>query len=193
MPLARWGVDGRGAVPRHELPLQWAHVRGVAGRSAHVGHRLLTGTERELLIAAALLHDIGYAPALVESGFHPLDGARFLGRLGGPERLCDLVANHSAAAYAARLRGLEGELAAFPDEVTVLRDALWYCDLSAGPAGEPVGFDERIAGIRARHGPGSASVLALDAGGYEARLGAYRRTELRLAGLTVDVYLGHRM
>jgi hypothetical protein len=31
-------------------------------------------------VAAAWLHDIGYAPAIAESGtgFHPLDGARYL-------------------------------------------------------------------------------------------------------------------
>ena len=34
------------------------------------------------LVAAAWLHDIGYAPELVETGFHPLDGARYLRREG---------------------------------------------------------------------------------------------------------------
>ena len=68
---------------------------------------------------------------------------------------------------------------------TVLRDALWFCDLCTGTTGEPVEFDDRIASIRARHGPGSVNVLALDSGGFEALRGAYRRTELRLAGLTV--------
>jgi hypothetical protein len=30
--------------------------------------------DRPVLIAAAWLHDIGYAPGLPETGFHPLDG-----------------------------------------------------------------------------------------------------------------------
>jgi hypothetical protein len=192
MPLARWAWLLTERRLARELPTRWAHVSAAAGRAAHVGHRLLghrslAGEDRELLIAAALLHDVGYAPALVDSGFHPLDGARFIIREGGPARLAGLVANHSAAIFAARVRGLDAELAEFPDEATVLRDALWFCDLSTGTAGEPVEFDDRIASIRARHGPGSVNVLALDSGGFEARRGAYRRTELRLAGRTLLV------
>ena len=30
------------------------------------------------MTAAAWLHDIGYAPAVDDTGFHPLDGARYL-------------------------------------------------------------------------------------------------------------------
>src|SRR6266540_3850423 len=41
--------------------------------------------------AAAYLHDLGYAPALVQTGPHPLDGARHLRALG-LERLAGLVA-----------------------------------------------------------------------------------------------------
>ena len=33
--------------------------------------------DRCCLIAAAYLHDIGYAPALQQTGFHPIDGAMF--------------------------------------------------------------------------------------------------------------------
>ena len=145
---------------------------------------MLTPADQDLLIAAALLHDIGYAAALVTSGYHPLDGARYLARVHGTARLANLVANHSAAVFVAELRGLGDQLVAFPDERTALRDALWYCDMRTSPAGEPVTFDARIADIRARHGPGSYLVRALDAGGLTARLDAFRRTELRLAGVT---------
>lgn len=51
-----------------------------------------------LLLAAATLHDVGYAPRLAATGFHPLDGARFLrDEHGAEERLVRLVANHSFA------------------------------------------------------------------------------------------------
>ena len=33
-------------------------------------------------MAAAWLHDIGYAEELLDTGFHPLDGARFLASAG---------------------------------------------------------------------------------------------------------------
>lgn len=166
------------------LPQRWEHVLGCRRQAEWIGAGLLVGTERELLVAAALLHDIGYAKPLVRSGFHPLDGARFLVESGAPPRLCNLVANHSAAAVTARLRGLSGELGLFPDERTALRDALWFCDVTTDPRGREVPFDERIAGIRARHGPDSVQVLALDSGGLAARAAAVRRTHhrLRMAG-----------
>jgi hypothetical protein len=48
--------------------------------------------DREILVAAAWLHDIGYAPGLAETGFHPLDGARWLRTAGFGDRLAGLVA-----------------------------------------------------------------------------------------------------
>jgi hypothetical protein len=66
-----------------------------------------------VLVAAACLHDLGYAPALIETGFHGLDGARHLRALGY-ERLAGLVAYHSGArgeaeviTYEERLAGVE--------------------------------------------------------------------------------------
>lgn len=164
------------------LPRRWAHVQGVARLASRVGRALLTEPERELLVAAALLHDIGYAPPLADSGYHPLDGARFLIGQGAAPRLANLVAQHSAAAFVAGLRGLATELAAFPDEPTALRDALWHSDMLTDPAGEPTTFDTRIADIRVRHGAGSYLVRALDSGMLAARRDAVHRTELRLTG-----------
>ena len=70
--------------------------------------------DRALLVAAAYLHDIGYAPELEDTGFHPLDGARWL-RAHGHERLAGLVAHHSGAVRGGA-RGLADALAEFPDE-----------------------------------------------------------------------------
>jgi putative nucleotidyltransferase with HDIG domain len=53
-----------------------------------------------------LLHDIGYAPSLVATGFHPVDGARFLRAQGTPEVVVSLVAHHSGAVFEAEQRGL---------------------------------------------------------------------------------------
>ncbi|MGH7931157.1 MAG: HD domain-containing protein, partial [Candidatus Binatia bacterium] len=111
------------------LSRRWAHVRGT-GRRAHVVAPLFSGDDAELLISAAFLHDIGYAPDLVSTGFHALDGARYLRDVGSPARLVDLVAHHSCAALEAELRGLSDELAEFEDEKTALRDALWWADMT---------------------------------------------------------------
>src|SRR4029453_14673088 len=97
--------------------------------------------EADLLVMAAWLHDIGYGRKLVDTGFHPLDGARYLRQLGVDTRLCGLVANHSGAVREAELRGLAGEMAEFPDENSFPRDGVWYCDMTTSPAGEPVTFD----------------------------------------------------
>lgn len=71
----------------------WLHVQGVARHAQRVVPILPTD-ERDDLVAAAYLHDLGYAPVLVQTGLHPLDGARHLLALGH-ERLAGLVAYHS--------------------------------------------------------------------------------------------------
>lgn len=134
------------------LPRRWAHVQGVA-RRARVAAALFSVGDRELLIGAAFLHDIGYAPELVGTGFHPLDGARYLRGIGGPDRLVNLVANHSCATLEAELRGLSDELAEFEDEETVLRDVLWWADMTTTPDGGETTVGERVAEIQSRYGP----------------------------------------
>jgi HD superfamily phosphodiesterase len=79
----------RGALAE-ALPRRWEHVQGVAGKAERVAASL--ALTREVLVAAAWVHDIGYAPELLATGFHPLDGARYLAGLGVPERVVNLVA-----------------------------------------------------------------------------------------------------
>lgn len=120
--------------------------------SGHVAASL--ALSREVLVSAAWLHDVGYAPDAVETGFHPLDGARYLSGLGAPEHVVNLVARHSNAILEAELRGIGDLVAVFPDERGLLRDALWYCDLTTSPDGQPVSAPDRIVEIKARYGPG---------------------------------------
>ena len=111
-------------------------------------------TDRDVLISAAWLHDIGYAPRLVDTGFHPLDGARFLEVLGLPRRIVSLVAHHTNALAEARERGLaEAWTAEFDLEKSPTADLLWYCDMTTGPDGEALTVPERIAEIQHRYGP----------------------------------------
>jgi len=58
------------------LPRRWSHTQGVAAAARTLAPIL--GGHAGLPVAAAWLHDIGYTPALVVTGFHPLDGARYL-------------------------------------------------------------------------------------------------------------------
>jgi hypothetical protein len=112
---------------------------------------VLPPDELEVLTAAAYLHDIGYARELANTGFHPLDGARFL-RDAGHQRLAGLVAHHSAAGTEAAERGLTEELADFPEEDSLVARALTYCDLTTGADGERVGLSARLAEIAERLG-----------------------------------------
>jgi putative nucleotidyltransferase with HDIG domain len=89
------------------LPRRWAHTKGVAAKAQSLA--VILDEHAELVTAAAWLHDIGYAPATAATGFHPLDGARYLRDVCHADmRLCRLVANHSCAMIEARGRGLAG-------------------------------------------------------------------------------------
>ena len=59
------------------LPDRWAHTQTAAAQAEHVA-LAVPACDRDLLIAAAWRHDIGYAAQLDDTGFHPLDGARYL-------------------------------------------------------------------------------------------------------------------
>ncbi len=154
------------------------HTIGVAERSRVVGG-VLKPDEAELLLAAAYLHDVGYAPELTRTGFHPLDGARFV-RACGHERLSGLIAYHSGAAIAAAERGLVGELSEFHDERSVVSRALTYCDLTTDPDGRPVEPRERLTEIRERFPHSTAEARALEHS-IPALLDDVRRVELMLS------------
>jgi hypothetical protein len=129
---------------------RWAHVRGVPRQADRVSV-ILPLSERDVLASAAWLHDLGYAPSLVETGLHPLDGARHLRALG-QEQLAALVAYHSGSRHEAELRGLAAELAAFDDEASDLSMALTYCDMTTDAIGAVVTFPERLADVERRYG-----------------------------------------
>ncbi|GAA2403421.1 metal-dependent phosphohydrolase, HD subdomain protein [Catellatospora methionotrophica] len=137
-----------------DLPQRRAHSAGVAGRAAELS-AAVSRVDRDLLLCAAWLHDVGYAAAALDTGFHPLDGARLLRRLGWPPRLCALVAHHSGAAFLAQAQGVPG-LAEFPDEASAVTDALASADQTAGVCGEPVFLEERLTEALGRHGASSA-------------------------------------
>ncbi|BCJ46126.1 metal-dependent phosphohydrolase, HD subdomain protein [Actinoplanes ianthinogenes] len=144
---------------------RWLHTRGVAARAAELAGPL--GVDGDLLTAAAWLHDIGYAEPTVVTGFHPLDGADHLTRHGWPVRVAGLVAYHSGARFVAAARGLSELLAAYPDERTVLADALTYADQTVGPSGLRVDPAARYAEVLHRHGPCSWNALVdADRGPY---------------------------
>ena len=131
-----------------DLGPRWAHIQTV-GRLADrmvEDHGLPTD-----IAAAAWLHDIGYAPALAVTGFHPVDGALFLADQGAADRVVSLVAHHTGARFEAEERGLESELGQFPLPQADDLDALTLLDLVASPTGSLTSPDERVAEILSRY------------------------------------------
>ena len=49
------------------------------------------------------------------------------------------------------LRGLNTGLEKIPQEPSVLADALTYCDMTTGPTGSHISFEERLADIFQRY------------------------------------------
>lgn len=170
-----------------EVGTRWQHSIGVASRAAELS-AAVAPADRTLLIAAAWLHDIGYCPRLAVTGFHPLDGARFLAAEGWPLRLCALVAHHSGAGFVAEATGLVDEMAEFPDERSAVTDALALADQTTSPTGVPAILADRIAETVRRHGPDSVQA-AVHARRGPYLLGVADRVAHRLAhaGLTQPV------
>ncbi len=153
--LTEWAYPLAESLLADPLPRRWKHSLGVAERARTLA--VILDSDADLLEAAAVLHDIGYAPDLAKTGFHPLDGARHLrDHTEADERVIRLVAHHSCAWMEAEARGLRDELEAeFPREQPHLVDALCYCDMNTTPDGAPTNPLDRVNEIAGRYGPDS--------------------------------------
>jgi HD domain len=153
-PLAPWAGQLAQVLLQESLPRRWAHVQGVATQARSLAPAL--GADADLLEAAAWLHDIGYAPGLAVTGFHPLDGARYLrDTQHAHPMLGRLVAHHTCAIIEAEERGLADALSLeFEPAPHALSSGLTYCDITTSPDGELVSAEQRLAEIQQRYGPG---------------------------------------
>ncbi|MEV6832867.1 HD domain-containing protein [Amycolatopsis sp. NPDC051102] len=134
------------------LGQRWQHVQAVAARATDLA-RAVAVQDRDTLLAAAWLHDIGYSSQINHTGFHPLDGARFLRQAGWPDEIVNLVAHHSGARFEAEQRGLVAELGDFDFVDSPLLDALVVADLTTGPQGQSLTYEQRISEILDRYPP----------------------------------------
>lgn len=160
-------------------PERMQHSSAVAARAASLAGAV-DDTDVNLLVAAAWVHDIGYASALRDTGFHPLDGARFLASLHWDPRLCALVAHHSGSRFVAEVTGLDSALGEFLHVQDAVSDALTIADQTVGPHGRRLTLDERMRDTLGRHGPESPQARA-HAQREEYFRAALRRVDARLA------------
>jgi putative nucleotidyltransferase with HDIG domain len=135
------------------LPRRWAHVQGVAEVAVDIAPRLAPA-DAEAIIAAAWLHDVGYAATVASTGFHPLDGAAFAQGLGMPDLVVSLIARHTGADAEAAERGLTAALDAYPPPPADVLDVVTFADLTTSPEGEPISAEDRVAEILSRYEDG---------------------------------------
>ncbi|WP_031074387.1 HD domain-containing protein [Streptomyces sp. NRRL WC-3742] len=132
------------------IPLRWAHSRQVLEQARVLAPIL--GTDADLVAVAAVLHDVGYAASVVDTGQHMIDGARYLSRVGLDPMVCSLVAYHSSSEWEAAELGLTAELAEFRRPQAELLEAITYCDLTSSPNGTVVDPVSRLDEVLRRYG-----------------------------------------
>jgi hypothetical protein len=172
---------------------RWLHTQGVARRAASVV-AVVPDEDRPALVAAAWLHDIGYAEPLNRCAFHPLDGAFFLQETDWGAPVAGLVAHHSAARFVAAVRGLSALMRPFKAEeyaIGPLVDSLTYADQTTGPDGRPMTVDDRLTDMLNRHGPSSPEAQVHTPRAAIIRA-AVHRTEQRLTAARTSFEAGHR-
>lgn len=130
------------------LGRRWRHVRAVGELAEALAE---DGTVGGDVVMASWLHDLGYAEELQLTGFHPLDGARYLVEAGAPDEVVALVAHHTGADFEAQERGLAAELNLMPAAEPKLLDILTLLDLVTSPSGERIRPEDRIAEIVDRY------------------------------------------
>lgn len=146
-----WTVERSKTLAREHLSgmgNRWQHVQA-AGRRAE--ELRAAGLVDDAIVSAAWLHDIGYAPDLIDTGFHPVDGARYLQRIGVPGRIVAMVAWHTGADQEAAERGLQQQLSELPAPDPGDLDTVTLIDLVTSPTGAAVLPDDRIAEILSRY------------------------------------------
>ncbi|QDN90139.1 MULTISPECIES: HD domain-containing protein [unclassified Streptomyces] len=176
MQLVKWAHDLAESLLADSLPRRWAHSQRVYSQALTLAPAL--GEDAELLAAAAIVHDVGYARAAVDTGQHMIDGARYLRDVVGADlRLCSIVAFHTSSSWEASELGLDDALAEFGPTEPELVDAITYCDLTSTPAGGLVDPAERLSEVLERYGPEHVVFRAVSAARPElmARVARVRR------------------
>ncbi|MFE2836929.1 HD domain-containing protein [Streptomyces mirabilis] len=176
MHLAKWAHGLAESMLSDSLPQRWAHSKRVHSQALALAPTL--GQDAELLAAAAIVHDIGYARDAVDTGQHMIDGARFLRDVVGADpRLCSIVAFHTSSSWEASELGLDDALTEFGPAEPELVDAITYCDLTSTPTGDLVDPAKRLSEVLERYGPGHVVFRAVSEARPElmARVARVRR------------------
>ncbi|MEV7671569.1 HD domain-containing protein [Streptomyces sp. NPDC088752] len=152
MKLAEWAHELAESLLADRFPDRWAHSQRVYSQALVLAPAL--GEDAELLAAAAIAHDVGYAREAMDTGQHMIDGAQYLRDVMGAEpRLCSIVAFHTSSPWEAAELGLSEKLDEFGPAEQELVDAITYCDLTSSPIGRLVDPTQRLIEVLDRYGP----------------------------------------
>ncbi|MFD7918894.1 HD domain-containing protein [Streptomyces sp. NPDC059740] len=151
MDLITWAYGLAEGLLAESLPTRWAHSQQVYRTAVSLAPIL--GEDADLLAAAAIAHDVGYAEAAIDTRQHMIDGGLYLQSVGAEARLCTIVALHTSSPWEAAELGLSDRLNAFVPVSGALVDAITYCDLSSSPDGHPVDPEDRLDEVLKRYGP----------------------------------------
>lgn len=165
---------------RKSRPDRWLHTQGVADRAAELAGTVRK-SRRPTLIAAAWLHDIGYAPDLRSTGFPPVDGALYLQDHRWDDDITTLIAHHTGAALVPVKRSVRAVLSDFGFHDSDLADALTYANLTVSPRGKRMKVADRLADADKRHGAKTTKAQRAERDAY--LLAVVARVEERLAEL----------
>ncbi|MDD2709647.1 MAG: hypothetical protein PHV34_16800 [Verrucomicrobiae bacterium] len=141
-----------------DQPVRVAHLEGVVRRLKDVPESLLIrhGFAGVECAAAAWCHDIGYAAAAHWTGWHPVDGHRWLDSMGAPAVVLDAVLYHGGAFSQAKLRPDAGRLVpyfeAHPCRFPAMVELITACDVTTRHDGGPCTLAERLEGLVVRYG-----------------------------------------
>ncbi len=158
------------------LGRRWDHVQAVGRLAEELAAADMVSSD---VVAAAWLHDLGYAEELSTTGFHPLDGATFLMNERVPAEIVALVAHHTGADFEAGERGLSEHLAELPAPEPDELDVLTLLDLVTAPDGTPTDPETRVAEILSRY-PTFSPVHRAVARSQHALLASAQRARDRL-------------
>ncbi len=165
------------------MPQRLAHVEAAGRQAVEVARRLPGELDGEAVIAAALLHDIGYSSDIRRTGFHPLDGALFLAETDWPDTVVRLVAHHSHAAVVAPYHGVDHHLALIAPVEGFAADVLTYADLTAGRKGKGSTPEDRVAEMAQRHAKRKDVPIEVREERYALLLGSSARVRDALLGV----------
>ncbi len=159
-----------------------AHVAAAAKAASYVALRV-PSSQADTIVAAAWLHDIGFATSLRRSGFHPLDGAIYLQDLGWGAPVVSLVAHHSHSRVLAAHLHLGSALAAFPEPDEMSAHVLAYADVVAGADGRGATLSERVSDLRRKARGAGEEYVRAEEERYELLSGSVARIMVALRAI----------